>query len=124
MHLFTTAALARINTLAPGAADVVRYRPNIVIDTPGCGFPENDWPGRTLRIGDDLTLHVIARTPRCAIPTLAHGPVPRDTAALRVLADHNRITPLDSMAPQPCAGDYAQVTTPGRIKLGDAVCWA
>jgi uncharacterized protein len=53
MHLFTTAALARINTLAPGAADVVRYRPNIVIDTPGCGFPENDWPGRTLRIGDD-----------------------------------------------------------------------
>ncbi|MFB8245806.1 MOSC domain-containing protein [Streptomyces sp. NPDC055952] len=124
IHLFTTAALTRIDALAPGAADVVRYRPNIVIDTPGTGFPENDWPGRTLRIGADLTLHVIARTPRCAIPTLAHGPVPADTAALRVLADHNRVTPLDSMAAQPCAGAYAQVSAPGRIRLGDPVCWA
>jgi len=132
VHLLTTAALARIDTLAPGAADAVRYRPNIVLDTPGSGsgtgfgsgFPENDWPGRTLRIGDDLTLHVIARTPRCAVPTLAHGTVPADTAALRVLSDHNRIVPLDSMAPQPCAGAYAQVVAPGRIMLGDTVRWA
>ncbi|MGW3650380.1 MOSC domain-containing protein [Streptomyces sp. NPDC000878] len=130
VHLLTTAALARIDALAPGAADAVRYRPNIVLDTPGSGtgsgsgFPENDWPGRTLRIGDDLTLHVIARTPRCAVTTLAHGPVPADTAALRVLSDHNRIVPLDTMTPQPCAGAYAQVVAPGRIRLGDTVRWA
>ncbi|WP_405535845.1 MOSC domain-containing protein [Streptomyces sp. NBC_00075] len=125
VHLLTTAALARVDALAPGAADAVRYRPNIVVDTPdGTGFPENDWPGRTLHIGDDLTLHVIARTPRCAAPTLAHGPVPANTAALRVLADHNRVVPLDSMAPMPCAGAYAQVVAPGRIRLGDTVRWA
>ncbi|MFF3376007.1 MOSC domain-containing protein [Streptomyces sp. NPDC002680] len=125
VHLLTTAALARIDTLAPGVAEAVRYRPNIVVDTPGSGsgFPENDWPGRTLRIGDDLTLLVIARTPRCAVPTLAHGPVPAATAALRVLADHNRVVPLDSMAPMPCAGAYAQVVVPGRIRHGDTVRW-
>ena len=33
-----------------------------------------------------LVLRVIARTPRCAIPTLAHGDLPRDTEALRVVA--------------------------------------
>ncbi|UIX31745.1 MOSC N-terminal beta barrel domain-containing protein [Streptomyces sp. GQFP] len=88
VHLLTTAALARIDTRAPGAADAVRYRPNIVIDTPDdTGFPENDWPGRTLHIGDDLTLHVIARTPRCAAPTLAHGPHPR---ARPRTAEHGR----------------------------------
>ena len=50
----------------------------------------------------------------------ARRPLP-DTA-LRVLADHNRVTPLESMGPQPCAGVYTQVPRPGLIKLGDLVC--
>jgi hypothetical protein len=78
---------------------VERYRPNIVIRT-------------------------MSRTPRCAIPTLEHGDLPRDTAALRVLADHNRLTPVDPLAPQPCAGAYAQVLHPGRIGVGDVVRFA
>jgi hypothetical protein len=61
------------------------------------------------------------RTPRCAIPTLEHGDLPHDAAALRVLAGHNRIGPLDALDPQPCAGVYAQVLRPGRIQLGDIV---
>ena len=48
------------------------------------GFGGNDWLGRDLRVGDDLVVRVIARTPRCAVPTLAHGALPRDTEALRV----------------------------------------
>jgi uncharacterized protein len=64
---------------------------------------------------------VVARTPRCAVPTLAHGDLPRDTEALRVLARHNRVEPLDSLAPEPCAGVYAEVLTPGRIRTGDPV---
>ena len=64
-------------------------------------------------------IRVIARTPRCAIPTLEHGVLPRDTDALRVPAVHNRISAMADFAPQPCAGVYAQVLTPGRIRLGD-----
>ena len=45
-----------------------------------------------VHIGADLRIKVIAVTPRCAVPTLAHGPgIPRDPAALRVVADHNRV---------------------------------
>nr|QIY68246.1 MOSC domain-containing protein [Streptomyces sp. RLB1-33] len=126
VHLLTTSTVARIAALAPtGTAEAERYRPNIVIRTPlARGFAENDWTGRALRIGADLTLRVIARTPRCAVPTLTHGPVPPDTAALRVLADHNRVIPLESMGPLPCAGVYAQVLRPGPIRLGDPVRWA
>ena len=98
-----------------------RYRPNIVIRTIAPGFTENDWAGHDLRIGRELTLRVMSRTPRCAIPTLEHGDLPRDTAALRVLADHNRVTPVEPLAPQPCAGAYAQVLHPAASTMGDVV---
>jgi uncharacterized protein YcbX len=125
IHLLTTSTLDRIATLSPRrTAEPERYRPNIVIRTTTPGFAENDWPDRALRIGRDLTLRVIARTPRCAVPTLEHGLLPPDANALRVLADHNRVTPMASMDPQPCAGIYAQVLHPGRIRLDDPVHWA
>jgi len=122
LHLLTTSTLDRIAQLSPhGQADLERYRPNVVICTAGAGFTENDWFGRILRVGDDLVLRVIARTPRCAVPTLAHGALPRDPDALRVLARHNRVEPLDSLDPEPCAGVYAEVLRPGRIRTGDPV---
>jgi uncharacterized protein len=122
IHLLTSSTLDRIAELNPrGVAEVERYRPNIVISTTAAGFAENDWAGHDLRIGRELTLRVMSRTPRCAIPTLEHGDLPRDTAALRVLADHNRVTPVEPLAPQPCAGAYAQVLHPGRIHVGDVV---
>jgi hypothetical protein len=124
LHLITTATLDRIAELSPyRRADLERYRPNVVIGTGGSGFTENDWVGRELRVGADLVLRVIARTPRCAIPTLAHGHLPRDTEALRVVARNNRISPLPDVDPEPCAGVYAEVLQPGRISTGDLVCW-
>ena len=122
LHLLTTSTLGRIAELSPyRTARLERYRPNIVIRTAVTGFTENDWLERILRIGEELTLRVIARTPRCAVPTLAHGDLPRDAEALRVLAKHNRVEPLDSLDPEPCAGVYAEVLNPGRICTGDLV---
>jgi uncharacterized protein YcbX len=122
LHLLTTGTLARIAELSPfGKSDFERYRPNLVIRSINPGFTENDWLNRDLRVGPDLVLRVIARTPRCAVPTLAHGDLPRNTEALRVLARHNRITPMESMDPEPCAGVYAEVLTPGRVRTGDPV---
>ena len=122
LHLLTTSTLGRIAELSPyRTARLERYRPNIVIRTAAAGFTENDWLDRILRIGDELTLRVVARTPRCAVPTLAHGDLVRDAEALRVLARHNRVEPMESLAPEPCAGVYAEVLNPGRIRTGDLV---
>ena len=122
VHLITNATLARIAALSPrGTVEAERYRPNLVIDLGEEGFPENDWLGKELTLGDELVLRVIALTPRCAIPTLAHGPFPRDPDALRVLSRHNRVPAFADRAPEPCAGAYAQVVRGGRVREGDAV---
>ncbi|HEX6448322.1 MAG TPA: MOSC domain-containing protein [Trebonia sp.] len=125
LHLITTSTLDRIAGLSPrGTVEPVRYRPNIVVRAAAPGFAENDWTGRDLRVGRDLVLRIVSRTPRCAIPTLEHGDLPRDTDALRTVAVSNRIRPVDSLGPQPCAGVYAQVLRPGRIQVGDSVSLA
>jgi uncharacterized protein YcbX len=119
LHLITT------STLASAGADPVRYRPNIIVDTPGQdGYPENDWLDRELAIGETV-LRVIARTPRCAVPTLQHGTeLGKDPAALRVLAERNRVPAFGGRGPEPCAGVYAQVVRPGRIGVADPVQFA
>jgi uncharacterized protein YcbX len=122
LHLLTTSTLDRIGALSPrGTVELERYRPNIVIRAGAPGFAENDWTDRDLRVGPDVVIRVIARTPRCAVPTLAHGDLPRDAHALRVPAAHNRISAMADFGPQPCAGVYAQVLVPGRVSLGDIV---
>ena len=74
-----------------------------------------------MHVSCEMVLRMIARTPRCAVPTLAHGDLPRDAEALRVLARNNRVTPLAGLDPKSCAGVYAEVLHPGRIRVGDAV---
>ena len=125
LHLLATSTMDQVARLSPrGTVEPERYRPNIIIQMTAPGFAENDWAGRDLRIGPDLAIRVIALTPRCAIPTLEHGSLPRDPDALRVPATHNRVSVLEGLSPQPCVGAYAQVLQPGHIKVGDPVSLA
>lgn len=125
LHVLTSSTLAEIAAHSPsGTVHAERYRPNIVIDTLTPGFTENDWYDRDLRIGAGLVIRVVARTPRCAIPTLQHGALPRDPGALRVLANHNRVVPMGDSRPEPCAGVYATVVNPGHVGEGDPVSFA
>lgn len=123
LHVITKATLAAAGgaggQTTPVAAE--RYRPNLVIDSGEVsGFIENEWVGRRLRVGPEVELAVILPTPRCAIPTLAHGDLPVDRAAVRNLLESNRI-PVEGFGVLPAAGVYAHVITPGRITLRDEV---
>lgn len=122
VHLLTTATLKRLAADNPrGLAEPERYRPNLLIDTGGDGFPENDWIGREVRIGDEAVLRVVAGAPRCAIPTMTHGALPRDPEALRVVRRANTIPAQPGRDPEPVAGVYAEVVRVGSIAEGDPV---
>lgn len=123
LHLITTATLDGLADDQPsGTANQARYRPNVVIRSPDgtAWFPENAWLGGTVRIGDAVTLRIVLQTPRCAIPSLAHGTLPSQPQALRVAAARNRLD-VPGFGYQPCAGVYAEVITHGVIQAGAPV---
>lgn len=125
IHLLTTAGLDHVQSLYPaGRFAARRFRPNLVIrPAAGAGaFPENDWVGRILLIGDRVRLRVIDPSPRCVIPTLAQGDLPRDLGILRAVAAHNRMpVPALDGAVMPCLGVYALVEQGGTVHRGAAV---
>ncbi|BAX92898.1 MOSC domain-containing protein [Mycobacterium shigaense] len=115
LHAITTATLDHIGV------EALRYRPNLVIETPD-GYPsyfENNWLGREVTAGE-VRMRVLDLTPRCVVPTLEHGPLPRAPQALRIPAAENRVA-AGSSGVGACAGAYLVVLTAGVIHVGDRV---
>lgn len=110
IHLLTTASLARLKALHPeGAADPRRFRPNIVVDmAPVEGsFPETEWIGRKLAIGE-LLLTVSEPCRRCGFTIIAQDGFDNDPGILRNLVRHNAHN----------LGVYCTVDRPARIEIG------
>jgi uncharacterized protein YcbX len=114
IHLLTTGTLDRLRELNPrGRFEARRFRPNLVVATAdgARGFPENDWVGRIIRIGDQVRLSISGACPRCVMTTLAQGDLPPDLSVLRTAAQHNQAN----------VGVYAAVLQGGTIRRGDPV---
>ncbi|MEA2293941.1 MAG: hypothetical protein QOE86_1580 [Solirubrobacteraceae bacterium] len=121
VSVITTSALERLGELEPETTfDVRRFRMNVIIETPGPGFVENDWIGHSVGIGDDLQLGVAMPDPRCVMTTVAQEGLDRDPRVLKALARHNRLD-VAGGGRYPCAGVYAVVAAPGAIRTGDGV---
>jgi len=123
IHFITTASLKRVAVVAIAKApEPTRFRPNIMIDSVGLdAFAENSWDGALISVGQDLRLRVAFPTPRCVVPTLAHGAIAPDPRLTVEIGKLNRSPVLD-MGPVPCLGAYAQIERPGRVALGDEIC--
>lgn len=114
VHLLTTNSLQSLERMTPGSsADVRRFRPNILVDSPvdeSAPFPEEAWVGRDIAIGTAV-LNVIAPCPRCVMITHAVADVPVDRALLRTVIQHAHQN----------LGVYATVRTPGEVAVGDTL---
>lgn len=112
VHLMSTAALAWLRSRLPDSRiDERRFRPNIVVTTPGIGQIERSWIGRTLRIGGEVKLRVTETTERCRMTTIEQLDLPDDPNVLRCLAQQSEMQ----------FGVYAEVAEAGRIAHGDPV---
>lgn len=119
VSVMTTSTLQRLAELQPSTRwDLRRFRMNVILGTGGAGFPENDWVGRGVALGDAVRLKVTAPDVRCVMPTLAQGDLPQDVDVMRALVRHNRVQ-VGPGRMLPCAGVYAVVETPGTLRTGD-----
>ena len=123
LHLLTTSTIDHLRSLYPqGRFEVRRFRPNLVIDTAGLeGFVENDWVGKTIRIGETVRLQITDPCPRCVMPTLAQGDLPKDTGIFSKGIAANRVHVPFADKALPSVGVYARVVATGVVKRGDAV---
>lgn len=115
LHLVTTGALNRLSEEHGGEVDPSRFRPNLIL-----GLPADPEPGQRIRIGTGVELRVLVPTPRCVIPSLAHENGPADPGLLKTLAANHRIDVPD-FGRATCFGFYAEVITPGTIRIEDPV---
>jgi uncharacterized protein len=113
VHLVSAATLHHIG------AEWVRYRPNLVVDTDTAPFAENAWVGREIAVGP-VVLRGTLPTPRCSVPTLAHGDLPPAPHAVRNVIRENRVE-VRGFGVLPCAGIYAEVVVGGTVRPGDSV---
>jgi uncharacterized protein YcbX len=114
VHVLTTATLESLRSLNPQSRfEVPRFRPNIVVALPDAteSFPEDDWAGRTVRIGDEVRLSISEPCPRCVMTTVSQGDLPKDPDVLRTVVRRNAGN----------IGVLASVLRGGRIRRGDAV---
>ena len=92
IHLLTTASQARLKALHPaGDPDQRRFRPNILVEMPEQPdhFPETEWIGRRLVIGD-LRLTIAEPCKRCGFTMVAQDGFGYDPEILRSLVRNNR----------------------------------
>src|SRR5437870_4306482 len=94
------------------AVDKRRFRANVYVDLiTSDGFAENEFVGRSLRIGSKVTVAVLQRDARCMMITLDPDTAQKSPAILKAVAQ----------AHEGMAGVYGAVLTEGIISKGDAV---
>ena len=92
--------------------DKRRFRANVYVDlTSGEGFGENEFVGKSLRIGPKVVVTVLERDARCAMITLDPDTGEKSPAILKKVAQAH-----DGMA-----GVYGAVMAEGMVHKGDSV---
>ena len=92
--------------------DKRQFRANIYVDMPDtAGLAENEFVGRSLRIGSEVVVSVIERDTRCMMITIDPDTVAKTPPLLRQVAKHHGGT----------AGVYGSVLVEGTVRKGDAI---
>lgn len=95
--------------------DLRRFRPNLVLETPGAEpFAEDRWVGRTLVLGEGSSgaaIGVTLRDERCAMVNLDPDTAERDADVMKTVVRLN----------QNYAGVYGTVVRAGALRVGQSV---
>ena len=90
LHVLTTASMTTLEGLLddPGQVDTRRFRPNILVETPGLsGFADRSLVGKRLAIGG-LVVRVVEACARCSFTALGQGDLAFEPQVLHRIAQH------------------------------------
>ena len=111
LSLITTGSIGALGEIVDKNLETQRFRPNLLVEAAaGAPFAEDEWVGRTLRIGG-MTMRVDQRDSRCVMVNVDPQTTERDPAVLRAIAQER----------ESCMGVYGSTVEPGRVAVGDAV---
>jgi MOSC domain-containing protein len=112
LSIFAVQTAEKLGEESGVAVDKRRFRANIYVDlTNADGFAEDQFVGRSLRIGSKATIAVLQRDARCMMITLDPDSAEKTPVILKAVAQ----------AHEGMAGVYGAVLTEGMIRKGDPV---
>lgn len=110
--IFSVQSAKKLGEETAIGVDKRRFRANVYVDlASGNGFGENEFVGRSLRIGAKVVIAVTDRDPRCMMITLDPDTAEKSPAILKAVAQ----------AHEGMAGVYGAVLAEGMIRKGDSV---
>jgi uncharacterized protein YcbX len=112
LSIFAVQSAKKLGEETGVAVDKRRFRANVYLDLASSdGFAENEFVGRSLRIGSKVVVSVLERDPRCMMVTLDPDTAEKTPAILKQVAQaHNGM-----------AGVYGAVLVEGTVRKGDPV---
>jgi uncharacterized protein YcbX len=112
VSIFSLQSVRQLAQETGTAMDKRRFRANVYVDLAVAGgFAENEFVGRSLRIGPKAVVSVLERDPRCMMITLDPDTGEKEPAILKKVAQAH-----DGMA-----GVYGAVLVEGTLHKGDPV---
>jgi uncharacterized protein YcbX len=112
LSLFSVQTAAKLTAELGTHWDKRRFRANIYLDLPSSdGFAENEFVGRSLRLGDTVVVFVAKKDSRCMMITLDPDTAAKSPPLLKQVAQAHGGT----------AGVYASVVAEGIVRKGDVV---
>ena len=112
LSIFAVQTARKLGEETGVAVDKRRFRANVYVDlTSSGGFAEDEFVGRSLRIGSKVTVAVLQRDARCMMITLDPDTAEKTPAILKAVAQ----------AHEGMAGVYGAVLVEGMLRKGDPV---
>jgi uncharacterized protein len=112
LSIFAVQSAEKLGEETGIAIDKRRFRANIYLNlTSAHGFAEDEFVGRSLRIGPKVVVLILERDPRCMVITLDPDTAEKTPAILKKVAQ----------AHSGMAGIYGAVLTAGMLHKGDIV---
>jgi uncharacterized protein YcbX len=112
LSIFAVQSAKKLGEETGTNVDKRRFRANVYVDlTNADDFAEDQFVGKTLRIGSKVVVSVLERDPRCMMITLDPDTAEKSPAILKAVAQ----------AHEGMAGVYGAVLAEGMIRKGDSI---